>query len=98
MQLASRLGSFADMSASGPKEAIDAIEACVGLSDQEKETAIARCIDSSVVAVIVATPATRRLGTIRQLLAPSQASTAAQSAGQPHRRAAPHTKQPAWGC
>ena len=68
------------MSAPGPKEAIEAIEACVGLSDQEKEAAIAKCIDANVVAVIVATSGARRLGTIRQLLAPSQSSSA-QGAG-----------------
>ena len=75
---------FADMSASGPKEAIDAINACAELSDPEKAAAIAKCIDSNVVAVIVATPASLRVATIRQLLASSQASSSAQSAGQLH--------------
>lgn len=69
------------MSASGPKEAIDAINACAELSDPEKAAAIAKCIDANVVAVIVATPASLRVATIRQLLASSQASSSAQSAG-----------------
>jgi hypothetical protein len=70
------------MSAPGPKEAIEAIEACVGLSDQEKEAAIAAAIrDSNVAQGLVVTPAARRLGTIRQLLAPSQSSSSAQVAG-----------------
>jgi hypothetical protein len=72
------------MSASGPKEAIDAINACAELSDREKAAAIAKCLDANIVAVIVATPAALRVATIRQLLAPSQASISSQSTGQPH--------------
>lgn len=76
-------GSFAEMSAPGPKEAIDVIHACSELSDGEKASAIAKCIDANVVAVIVATPVALRVATIRQLLGPSQASTSAQ-AGRPY--------------
>jgi hypothetical protein len=87
-QFASRLDSFAEMSAPGPKEAIDAINACAGLTTAQKAAARAKCMDASVVSIITATPAAERADTILQLLAPSQASTSAQSAGQPHRRAA----------
>ena len=68
------------MSSAGPKEAIDAINACE-LSTVEKAAARAKCVDANVVAIITATPAAERAETIRQLLAPSQASSSAQDAG-----------------
>ena len=75
---------FADMSASGPKEAIDAINACAGLTTAQKAAARAKCVDANVVSIITATPAAERTDTILQLLAPSQASSFAQGTGQLH--------------
>ena len=68
------------MSRAGPKEAIDAINACETLSSDEKEAAIAKCVDVNVVAVITATPAARFVGTIRNLIKSSSGESLARAA------------------
>jgi len=57
------------MPAPGPRQAIEAINACAEPSDAEKAAAIAKCIDANVVAGIANTPTALRVATIRQLIA-----------------------------
>jgi hypothetical protein len=72
------------MSAAGPKEAIDAINACAELSAAQRAAARIRCLDANVVAIIVATPPAERAATILQLLEPPAAlpASAASASGQ----------------
>ena len=61
-------------SAAGPKEAIDAINECAELTDNEYAAISARVMaDPKVAEGIAAVPRVRRVATIRQLLASSPA-------------------------
>lgn len=73
------------MSSVGPKEAIEAIDKCAELKDEEKSVMIAAAIrDPNVAQGIVATPVALRVATIRQFIEKEKGGGGQYSMSQNH--------------